>query len=326
MISDSNTSDAPLGIPLRELLANLNEVGRHGEIQDGNTLVLPSDNYVTEVRVRPVDDAHGSPDPIQARISVVSRLNSSLAEALDENEVLMDFNGFASLGCLKNGEHGAAVESALTVYEREGAWASLHRPLIEAAVLYSASGILGAIKRSSADEPAEQGESAWSEPDFMTVESALSGMCVCNADPTGLTAEFSLANGAITAMVGDHDTALYQQMPEKPHPQLGGGLLCQLEMPYCYPDAESLSTVCAELNALEMRTIDQPPHFGAWCEGRLGGNPAYVTFLPNALHGVSQIALNEAIWSLHRAEWAQAQIAELSGDAGVLKPRFSGYS
>lgn len=320
MTSQGSNSIAPLGIPLGDLQASLGRLGRPGQIRGGDTLVLPSTNYVTEVRVRPADADHGSPDPIQARVTVASKLEPTIAEAPDEHRELMRFNSFAALGCLKSEESGVTVESALTVFEGEGAWESLQRPLIGAAVLYGADAILGAIRRTAANEPMEIGESAWGGPDFKVVESVLSGICVCNADTSGLTAEFGLVEGAIVAGLGDHNTALYQQIPDQPHPHLGGGLLCKLEMPHRYADIQSLASVCARLNALEMSTMNQPPHFGAWCEGRLGGNPAYVTFLPNLLHDVNRIAFNEAIWALNRAEWAQARIAEFAGSADDLKP------
>jgi len=287
MTGEGSKSITPLGIPLSDLQASLGRLGRPGEIRGGDTLVLPSTNYVTEVRVRPADANHGSPDPIQARVTVASRLETSIAEALGGQQGLTRFNSFAALGCLKSEGSEIVIESALTVFEGEGAWESLQRPLIGAAALYGADAILGAIRRTAANEPMERGESAWGGPDFKVVESVLSGMCVCNADTAGLTAEFGLVEGATAAGMGDHDTALYQQIPDQPHPHLGGGLLCKLEMPHRYADIQSLASVCARLNALEMSTMDQPPHFGAWCEGRLGGNPAYVTFLPNRLHDVT---------------------------------------
>jgi len=43
----------------------------------------------------------------------------------------------------------------------------------------------------------------------------------------------------------------------------------------------------------------------------LGNNPAYVSFLPNAMRGVSGIATNVSIWVLDRARWASAMLASL---------------
>ncbi len=39
-----------------------------------------------------------------------------------------------------------------------------------------------------------------------------------------------------------------------------------------------------DLAQIEMAPHDLPPHFGAWCPRQLDNSPAYVTFLPNALH------------------------------------------
>ena len=66
---------------------------------------------------------------------------------------------------------------------------------------------------------------------------------------------------------------------------------------------------------MKMAECDSPPHFGAWCEGRLGGNTAYVSFLPNALYSVNGIALNASIWALHRAQWANRVLASMGVDS-----------
>ena len=63
-----------------------------------------------------------------------------------------------------------------------------------------------------------------------------------------------------------------------------------------------------ELNRMEMAPHDLPPHFGAWCRGNLQNNPAYVSFLPNALHSAEGIALNASLWALNRAQWADAML------------------
>ena len=320
MKSTQSALTEPCGIPLSDLKGSLERLGYSGEIRGGDTLVMPSESHTTEVRVREADLNHGSPDPIQARVTVISRLAPRIAEALDEPEELLAFNGLAALGCLRTQGGAVTVESALTVFEDEGAWESLQRPLIGAAAMHSADGILGAIWRSAANQAKEEGESAWGESDLKVVESALSGICVCNADTAGLTAEFGCSAGAVTTGFEGPHTALYQQLPNQPHPHLGGGLFCKLEMPHRYEDVTSLASVCGRLNDLEVTTMDQPPHFGAWCEGHLGGNPAYVTFLPNVLHGVNQVALNEAIWALNRAEWAHAQIGQIARELGGAVP------
>tara|TARA_B100000315_G_scaffold232854_1_gene245511 strand:+ start:151 stop:348 length:198 start_codon:yes stop_codon:yes gene_type:complete len=63
---------------------------------------------------------------------------------------------------------------------------------------------------------------------------------------------------------------------------------------------------------MEMEPHDLPPHFGAWCAGELGNSPAYVSFIPNALHQAPGIALNVSIWALNRAQWADAMLVALN--------------
>jgi hypothetical protein len=62
---------------------------------------------------------------------------------------------------------------------------------------------------------------------------------------------------------------------------------------------------------MEMAEDDLVPHFGAWCVGKLGNNPAYVSFLPNVLHRVSGIAVNNAVWAMNRAIWANEKLASM---------------
>ena len=74
---------------------------------------------------------------------------------------------------------------------------------------------------------------------------------------------------------------------------------------------DRLGDVLAELNWLEMQGNDLPPHFGAWCRGLRETNPAYVTFLPNALHKTNGIALNVSTWAMNRAQLADAMLATM---------------
>ena len=80
------------------------------------------------------------------------------------------------------------------------------------------------------------------------------------------------------------------------------------QLPHKLPGDRKLQEACASLNLLEMSAFDLPPHFGAWCPGRMGTSLAYVSFLPNALHAVPNIAMNMTMWGIHRAEWASRQL------------------
>ena len=169
--------------------------------------------------------------------------------------------------------------------------------------------ILGEMRRAFTKEASRGGASEWTKDDLGQVKSYLSRLCVCATGGLRLTAEFGLAPGAVSAIAGDDKTVLFQMMADQPHPTLGGGLFCLLQMPHRMQDQKRLQQVCAQLNNMEMAADDLPPHFGAWCEGKLGNNPAYVSFFPNALHSASGIAVNAAFWAMNRAGWASEVLA-----------------
>jgi hypothetical protein len=169
---------------------------------------------------------------------------------------------------------------------------------------------LGAIQAMVGNREARGGESVWTVEDFDYVQSSLSKFCVCTGGGLGLTAEFGLRPGATTAMLDGPRTALWQLKAEQPHPDLGGGLLCLLHMPHSVA-RERLPGILQELNRREMAPRDQPPHFGAWCQGNSGNTLTYVSFLPNVMHGTAGIALNVSIWAFHRAHWADAYLASI---------------
>lgn len=84
-----------------------------------------------------------------------------------------------------------------------------------------------------------------------------------------------------------------------------------LQLPNTFADESDVLWVCSALNCLEMKAWDLPPHFGAWCPGRAGNNPAYVSFFGNQFHEIPGVAVNIAIWARARAEWARDQLAIL---------------
>ena len=140
----------------------------------------------------------------------------------------------------------------------------------------------------------------------------LSRKSLCTTDGSGLTAEFALRDGAVSAVMGDHDTALWQLAADQPHPEMGGGLFCRLEMPHQAKNAKKLEKLIMRLNRLEWGSQELAPHFGAWCPGRAGMNPAYVSFLPNSLHSIEGIATNVSLWAWYRAGWANAVLASFN--------------
>jgi hypothetical protein len=218
-------------------------------------------------------------------------------------------NTFAALGAVFSDRDHIYIGSRLTIYEAEDAWRTLHLPLLTYTTNCGTEAVLGATRRAFTKEGPRVGASEWTEDDFDQVERYLSRVCVCTTGGLALSAEFGLSEGAVSAAAGDKNTALFQEIADQPHPELGGGLFCLLQMPHRLGDETELQRVCAHLNKMEMAAHDMPPHFGAWCKGRVGNNPAYVSFFPNALHSASGIGVNAAFWAMGRARWANGVLA-----------------
>ena len=299
-----------LGVPLDELLLMLQPTTIKAH-QDGNAIVARHEHYTTRIEVVPPEQRESENYPIRAVVRIKTELPSQLKDHLIKAPELV--NKSAALGALTCQHDQVFVGSRLTIheadYEAEDVWRNLHLPLLLTTTICGTEAILGAMRRILSEEEHTGGNSEWTEDDMKQVVRFLSQECVCSTGGFGFTAEFGLAEGAVSALAGDHLTALLQLKADMPHPELGGGLLCLLQMPHRLDNEAQLRQVCVQLNNMEMAAQDLPPHFGAWCAGHLLDNPAYVTFLPNALHISAGIAVNMAIWALHRARWANAMLA-----------------
>jgi hypothetical protein len=277
-------------------------------VRKGDSLTLEHGDFSTSVDVLGPEKSRPGEHPIKAVVQVRSHLPSQLAAMIPNPEMTVGMNSLAALGAVTVDENGAYVGSRLTMYEGEEAW-DVKLPLLLFAATTGAASLLGAMRQAVSGEKVKRAASAWKKGDFAELDSLLSRRCVCTADSSGLTAEFGLDDQATSAVMGDHDTALWRIRNDQPHPELGGGLFCLLELPQRLPDAAALDRALVELNRREMAPEDLPPHFGAWTRGRFDNNPAYVSFLPNILHKAPGIALHVSVWAHFRARWASGVLA-----------------
>lgn len=302
----------PFGIPLDGLEISL-KAGNMKTERDGNALIARQNGITTRISVDQPKDRQTEDGMIQAVVTIRNELPAELAPFLGKSEAISAFNPMTTIGALMVERGKPVIGSRITVYEGENAW-DLQVHLVMAAALVSAQTMMGAVRRVLTGEGSNSDQdtsSSWTDDDMDEVQGYLSKMSVCTAGGGGLTAEFGLRSGNLSAAQGDHYTALWKLNTEQPHPEAGGGLFCLLEMPHQIPDEAHLGLIVDKLNALEMSPLDLPPHIGAWCPGSLGNNPAYVTFLPNYLHDKQGLALNVSFWAVNRAQWANAMLASL---------------
>lgn len=312
MFWNKKTNRSPLGVPLGDIEAMLAPTTIKTTIR-GDALIAQHEHYAIRIEVVPPAVTESENGPIRAVVRMVTELPAPIVDMFKGREAAATaaFNTLAALGALYEEGGTVRIGSRLTIYEAEDAWATLHLPLLAFTAICGSKATLGGLRRTFSDEKPRGGSSRWTERDMAQVEGYLSRVSVCSTGGQGLTAEFGLTEGAGTAMAGDHTTALFQLMADQPHPELGGGLFCLLQMPHQVRDEDRLAQICHRFNQMEMAAHDLPPHFGAWSPGRLGNNPAYVTFLPNALYAAKGIAVNTGFWAMNRAQWAHAMLLSL---------------
>lgn len=312
MFWNKKNTNNNLGVPLSDLELMLKPTSIKTKLK-GNTLTAQHEHYTTRIEVLPPDNQTSGDEPIRAVVRVVTELPEPFVALIQgqEADATAAYNSFAALGALYTDQGNVYIGSRLTIYDVEDAWSTLHLPLLMITAISGAEATLGALRRTLTNEGHRGGASEWSEHDFAQVANLLSRGCVCTTSGLGLTAEFGLGGGEVSAARGDHHTALFTMTADQPHPELGGGLFCLLQMPHQLDDVQQLKKLCLQLNSMEMAARDLPPHFGAWCPGKSGNNPAYVSFLPNPLHEVTGIASNTAAWAMSRARWANAQLKSI---------------
>lgn len=273
-------------------------------------LALETPGYTTNLDFLVPGDAGQVNGDIEAVVKITTRLPDPIAAIFREPAATVPMNALATLGALTMDDEGLSIGSRLTLYGEERAL-DIYIPLLLFSALSSAESLLGGMRVVFGNEEYSTSPSDWNSRDFAQVASHLERMSVCTSGPNRLTAEFPLHDGSISAAVGDPETALWTLQSDQPHPTAGGGLLCLLQLPHSFNNEGSLDRALLELNRLEMGSTDQPPHFGAWCRGGSGANPAYITFLPNGLHDVKGLAVNISFWAAARARIANERLGSM---------------
>ena len=299
----------PFGVPLDDLLIALAATTLKAKREE-NSLIVQHEKFVTRVDVVQPEHRDSANGTIKAVIQIRTELPAALSVFLDKPGLATTMNAMATLGSIGVDNGKSFIGSRLTMYDEEDAW-KIQFPLVLFSIIGAAESILGALRRMMNNGESKHGASDWNQYDLQQAEKMLSNICACTTGGLGLTAEFGLREGAVSAITGDHHTALWQLRADQPHPEMGGGLFCLLQMPHQLSTEDRLDRILENLNKMEMQPHDLPPHFGAWCRGRSDNNPAYASFLPNALHSLPGIAVNMSVWGLARAQWANAMLASM---------------
>ncbi len=300
-----------------QLLGSLSQVLQSTTLApriEGDTLVATHEHYRVRVEVAAPRVRDTDVGPIRAVVRVLCELPKVLAPTLGAGRVML--NSMASLGALTERSGATVIGSRVTLYEAEDSWGARELPLVAFATIAGAEPILGALRRSMGvgEAGGRRMRSEWKAQEFDALAREFGALGIlCSAGGLGFTAEFELEDGppARASRLASPTSALFQLDAESPHPELGAGVLCLLQMPHQTEDEGALHAACEELNRRELEGEDLPPHFGAWCPGRLDGAPAYVSFLPNALHRIPRLAHSVVMWAAGRAAWADGVLDAL---------------
>jgi hypothetical protein len=124
-----------------------------------------------------------------------------------------------------------------------------------------------------------------------------SELCFGTGDAQGLTMEVPFGQ----------DSALISLQTDRPHPQLGTGLLGTIQLPI-HDEFGLIAHECARLNFMETFWTDIPL-FGCWNPhtSRDGKDyPAFTSFVPNCLYQPG-LASHLAAWLVRRARWVRTE-------------------
>lgn len=279
---------------LADLLPQLKQGGVAATMEAG-ALVADHGPYCVRAEVLPPEGPQVPGREIEGVVRVTCGLPHDVAPHLADAATALQANRLASFGALALEGGEAVVGSRFTLHRAHDTWAELIEPLVLYSMISGAEPILGGLRRAAARTPGRGGESDWTAAELEQVAKRLGEVARCRVEPGVLHAEITLGE----------QVATLEMRTDRPHPEVGGGLFCLLQMPHATDDVAS---VCAQLNEREFAAADLPPHIGAWTDGSFGINPAYVWFLPNALRDIPGIAINVGFWSYGRALWADAAL------------------
>ena len=295
----------PLGVPLGEINEMLKSTSLQSKlVQSGMEVTYGTLNAVVSVEEPPVKETPTK--NIQAIVSIKTYLPKQFHKLMSNPEYRMMANNMATFAALTQDDSGLFLGSRLTIYEDETGW-NIYFPLLLYSLIATNEIFSNSLRVLLGQEQPIKEASAWTDEDFELTKSYLDNMCLCTTGGLGFTAEFGVEADAVTAIMG-HQTALWRMLATEPHPALGGGLFCILELPFAF-EKEKLMTVVNTLNKAEMLPHDLPPHFGSWTIGKRKNNPAYVSFLPNVMQREAKnIQVNMSIWANNRVQSACATL------------------
>ena len=296
----------PMGVPLGALKQFIEGTTLKSKLKQ-NCLEVTYENLTAILTVEKPPVVSITDQEVEAIVSIKTFLPKEILKFLSNPAFMNHTNKMATFAYLIKDDSSVYLGSCLTIYKNEPAWA-IYLPLLLYALICTNEIFNHTILYMINPKSMSTEKSEWTDQDFELTKSYLDNISVCNVGKLGLTAEFDIHQDDVSAKAG-HRTALWRMFADQPHPVLGGGLFCILELPFSFEESQ-LETVINTLNKSEMIPADLPPHFGSWTAGTPGDNPAYVSFLPNIMHSTAKnIQVNMSIWAHARVQTSKSTLA-----------------
>ena len=288
-----------LGVPLKEIYEVLISIPIKTALSDYLLEVFYED-LIANVEVKEFSNDQVRSTNEGAITTIKTYLPKRFLTFLSEPEFLLEMNKVTTFASLVEDEKGIFLGSRLTSFKKNRDW-NIFFPLLLFSLICSNEVFYHCFSITLGKDKPSNGISEWKDTDFQLTKNYLDSMCWCTADNLGLTAKFKIDRDT-NVLVEGNQTALWKMHADSPHPSLGGGLLCILELPFEF-ERKRLIEVVNILNISEMLPHDLPPHFGAWTVGNMKNKPAYVSFLPNVLHDQAEnIQTHMSIWAFQRVQ------------------------
>ena len=313
MTTTGSSNDS--SVPLADIAAILRTVRGQVEESEGR-ISFPAGQTTTTLEVQPVHLQ--TTDGLEvSEIVIITTVVPERDVSFNEEQIVAS-NMYSALSALVRDEKDNSLRmvNRLSAYKGDDAAWKLYAPVLAfAAALQGETfakslGQVVGLSQESLDIPEKDQPSPWCKDDFdAAVEPLARNGVFANAGETGLTAEFPLEAGAVSASFGD-STSLLTFKNDMPHPALGNGLFVKLALPM-HISLENIYRIANDLNRVELESVDAVPFIGAWTVSPSSKTTlVYICFWPNFMYAPGLI-LNLAFWMGHRSRHARAHVENL---------------
>jgi hypothetical protein len=295
MVKHRNIVNRLRGVPIPDIEHCFGDQRVFKTDYDGDVLVINHEPFTTRVEVVAPQLIHED-GKAAALIQVTTVVGKGFDSYIQSDADINALNADAAGGALIRAKDGRLlVGSRFTWFWEGNVWQDELMPLIVEAALNGPRSILLAEKhRRGGLPPRFSGLSALSSHEFSTIREALPEGIACTVDDMGLFAELAMPFGDKTALV---------QFDKNPiNPYLGPGVKAKMTLPNRLESLEKSLSAANYLNRMEMSSVSQAWHYGAWV-ARENFGLSYTCFFPNSICGNVPILSRWIDLMQQRVQW-----------------------